>query len=102
MCLVVSCSQTENLGDGDDVVIAPQIPSHWQNVSFRRKLRGAEFEVSFNRSASVFERRINVNNQVLEGPTLPRLSPENATGLSLPTLYHKARKRPYSGGYRPE
>ena len=57
-------------GDGDDVIIDPQMPSHWQSARFRRTLRSSEFEVLFRRSTSVTQRRIEVNGQVLEGQIL--------------------------------
>lgn len=54
-------------GEGAGVVIAPQVPSGWTRFRFSRELRGARFEVSFERQPGLAETVIEVDGVRLAG-----------------------------------
>ncbi|AJY45481.1 GH36-type glycosyl hydrolase domain-containing protein [Martelella endophytica] len=57
-------------GDGEGVVIAPQIPAEWPSCSFTRTFRGAHFEVSFERDPALKGRTIEVDGALIDGNRL--------------------------------
>lgn len=48
-------------GEGDALVIQPQLPSHWPRASVRREFRGAVFEVGYRRDAAVASMQVQVD-----------------------------------------
>lgn len=61
-------------GAGDDVVIAPRIPSDWDRCRFRRMLRGATFNVSVERVPGLREQVIDIDGQQLDGTILRKVA----------------------------
>ncbi|MCM5552817.1 GH36-type glycosyl hydrolase domain-containing protein [Pleomorphomonas sp. NRK KF1] len=57
-------------GDGKGAVIAPQVPSSWQTLSFTRRLRGATFNVTFSRDDGIAEQVVEIDGQRAEGGRL--------------------------------
>lgn len=59
-------------GVREGLLISPQLPSSWNNVSARREFRGSVFEVSFMREP-IKEMQIIVNGEVLQGDVIQNL-----------------------------
>ncbi|MBS1184365.1 MAG: glycosyltransferase 36, partial [Proteobacteria bacterium] len=57
-------------GDGDGALIAPQVPSSWQTLTFSRRLRGATFNVTFARQDGITEQVVEVDGRHLSGGRL--------------------------------
>lgn len=57
-------------GEGNGAVIAPQVPSAWQNLTFTRRLRGATFNVAFTREDGLTEQVVEVDGRRVEGGRL--------------------------------
>jgi cellobionic acid phosphorylase len=57
-------------GEGDGAVIAPQVPSSWQNLSFTRRLRDATFNVAFTREDGLAEQVVEIDGRPVEGGRL--------------------------------
>lgn len=50
-------------GEGDALVVAPQLPSHWQWARAVREFRGARFEVEYRRDVACTEVRVRVDGE---------------------------------------
>jgi cellobionic acid phosphorylase len=50
-------------GEGDALVVAPQLPSHWQWARAVREFRGARFEVEYRRDVACAEVRVRVDGE---------------------------------------
>jgi cellobionic acid phosphorylase len=51
-------------GEGDALLVAPQLPSHWQRASAVREFRGARFEVEYRREPECAELQVWVDGAV--------------------------------------
>ncbi len=60
-------------GDGDGLLINPQLPKHWPAASAIRQFRGATFDVSIRREAGIVARQIKVDGVLLDSPRIARL-----------------------------
>ncbi len=57
-------------GHGEGAIIAPQVPSSWQNLTFTRRLRGATFNVDFVREDGIGEQVVELDGKPLDGGKL--------------------------------
>lgn len=48
-------------GEGELLLLRPQLPSHWTQARVRRRFRGAEFEVVYRRDAAVATMQVSVD-----------------------------------------
>lgn len=53
-------------GDAEGLVVAPQLPSHWDGMRVQRSFRGARFEVEIRRAA------VDKLTVILDGAELPK------------------------------
>ncbi|WP_086931793.1 GH36-type glycosyl hydrolase domain-containing protein [Agarilytica rhodophyticola] len=53
-------------GCREGLCIQPQLPAHWQHASVSRVFRGATFDVSYERKASLHKMSIRINDKVLD------------------------------------
>jgi len=48
-------------GEGELLLLRPQLPSHWPQARVRRRFRGAEFEVTYRRNPAVAAMQVSVD-----------------------------------------
>lgn len=60
-------------GEAEGVVIAPQVPSEWSDLTFTRRLRGATFNIAFTREDGISEQIVEVDGQPLEAGRLTKI-----------------------------
>lgn len=48
-------------GEGELLLLRPQLPSHWPQARVRRRFRGAEFEVTYRRDPAVAAMQVSVD-----------------------------------------
>ena len=61
-------------GDGDALVVAPQLPKHWDQIKVTRQFRGAIFEVTVRR-ADVAQVTVVQDGEALAEPRVTRFAP---------------------------
>ena len=64
-------------------MIAPQIPSAWQTLSFTRRLRGATFNVAFTREEGLPEQVVEVDGRRLDDGRLAAIEPGRIYDVSV-------------------
>ncbi|WP_425606581.1 GH36-type glycosyl hydrolase domain-containing protein [Microbulbifer litoralis] len=57
-------------GDGDALNIEPKLPSQWSRASVKRRFRGAEFSVSYQRDPAVDSMQVQVDGTPLARPRI--------------------------------
>ena len=62
-------------GDGDGLLVAPQLPAHWPGARVRRHFRGARFEVEIVRVPGLPGRRLLVAGNLLAGDRIAPVEP---------------------------
>lgn len=54
-------------GEGSDLVVNPQLPSHWASASIERRFRGATFKIEYRRTPGLNRLQLTLNNNILAG-----------------------------------
>lgn len=57
-------------GDGDSLLIQPQLPSHWPGAKASRSFRNAQFEVEIKRTAGIEDTQIFVDGKQLAAASI--------------------------------
>ncbi|RKF18641.1 glycosyltransferase 36 [Alginatibacterium sediminis] len=60
-------------GCKDGLLIKPQLPSHWSQAKAKREFRGAEFSVTYQRSADINAMQVFVNDEHLDMPCIQNI-----------------------------
>jgi cellobionic acid phosphorylase len=59
-------------GQGADLVINPQLPSHWPGAKIERRFRGAQFEIEYSRVEGLDSMRVLLNGNLLPNNRIPQ------------------------------
>ncbi len=59
-------------GQGADLVINPQLPSHWPGAKIERRFRGAQFEIEYSRVKGLDSMRVLLNGNLLPNNRIPQ------------------------------
>lgn len=62
-------------GQGADLLINPQLPSHWPGAKIERRFRGAHFDIEYSRIKGLDRMRVLLNGNPLPSNRIPQPTP---------------------------